>query len=159
MYSLKETVLNIHIKTRNTLKKVLHWTVFSFFFFFLFTLVTRPLPVLSLHSAKKHTCCQLTYFKHFDGSHSNKKPTHSIPLIKLEILSLSQVWYWVHCHLPSQGFTLHTARHTAFTHTATSSTGWDLTVIHYQIPWSNWIPTVNMLKLSNGFKNMMIVFF
>lgn len=47
MYSWKETVLNIHIKTRNTLKKVLHWTVFFFvlFWFFLFTLVTRPLPV------------------------------------------------------------------------------------------------------------------
>lgn len=118
MYSLKETALNIHIKTRNTLKKVLHWTVFLFCFCFLFTLVTRPLPV-RIYIVQKHTCGQLTYFRHFDGSRSNKKPAHSITFIKLEILSESQVWYLVQRHLPSQGFTLHTARHTAFTHRAT----------------------------------------
>lgn len=43
--------------------------------------------------------------------------------------------------------------------TASPSNSWNLTMIHYQIPLSNWIPTVKMLKLSNEFKNRMIVFF
>lgn len=68
MYSRKETVLNIHIKTRNTLKKVLHWTVFFLFVCFVLIFFVhisyKTFTSTYLHSAK-NTRCQWTYFNTF----------------------------------------------------------------------------------------------
>lgn len=108
---------------------------------------------------QKNTCCQHTS-KHFDGSHSNKN-LHTAYLKSNKKYFQNpkyDIQFTVISHL-TLGFTLQTARHTAFLHTASLLTGWNLTMIHYQIQLSNWIPTVKMLKLSNGFKNRMIVLF
>lgn len=162
MYSLKETALNIHIKTKNTLKKS---TSLNRFFFLRYVFVDH-ISYKTFYRyyiyivQKKHTCCQWTYWKHFDGSHRNKR-AYTAYLLSNQKYShnpKNDIQYTV--NLPSQGFTLHIQPDTLRSHTAPSKTGcWNLTRIHYRIPLSNWIPTAKMLKLSNGFKNRMIVFF
>lgn len=84
MYSRKETVLNIHIKTRNTLKKVLHWTVFFLFVCFVLIFFVhisyKTFTSTYLHSAK-NTRCQWTYFKHFLMEVRATKSVHTAYLL------------------------------------------------------------------------------
>lgn len=140
MYSLKETVLNIHIKTRNTLKKVLHWTVFFVLLLFFVHISYETFTSTYLHSAKTHllsinilqtlwwkleqqeTCTQHTFFIKLDFQNPKYDIQYTVP----SHLGAS------HCIQPD---ILHL-------HTASPSTGWNLSMTRYQIQLSNWIPTV-----------------
>lgn len=86
-----------------------------------------------------------------------KRSTYSVPLSTLAIPSESHTWHLVRRPLPS--FTLHTARHTAFT----QRTYYWLAEISLQVTVTRreqiGFQLLKMFKLSNGFKNRMIVFF
>ena len=86
MYSWKETVLNIHIKTKNTLKKyfIEPFFLFVLFWFFFVHISYKTFTSTYLHSAK-NTRCQWTYFKHFLMEVRAAKSLHTAYLLSNQI--------------------------------------------------------------------------